>query len=151
MFYRSQIFENLSQSHYYARDAWTMSKWYSRNGGKKVDQIRVWKNTDKHFDARINYYHGRGTKEGKVIRGITLKVIKTWMAPKVNQKLTRPYTSGLWWNLFFYFLWFSGAPKRIRTSGLCLRRAALYPAELWVPECSIACRKHTRNQKTPLT
>ena len=25
-----------------------------------------------------------------------------------------------------------GAPKRIRTSGLCLRRAALYPAELWV-------------------
>ena len=26
----------------------------------------------------------------------------------------------------------TGAPKRIRTSGLCLRRAALYPAELWV-------------------
>jgi hypothetical protein len=26
----------------------------------------------------------------------------------------------------------NGAPKRIRTSGLCLRRAALYPAELWV-------------------
>ena len=46
---------------------------------KKVDQIRVWKNTDKHFDARINYYHSRGTKEGKVIRGITLKLIKTWM------------------------------------------------------------------------
>ena len=44
---------------------------------KKVDQIRVWKNTDKHFDARINYYHSRGTKEGKVIRGITLKLIKT--------------------------------------------------------------------------
>ena len=27
-----------------------------------------------------------------------------------------------------------GAPKRIRTSDLCLRRAALYPAELWVRE-----------------
>ena len=27
----------------------------------------------------------------------------------------------------------AGAPKRIRTSDLCLRRAALYPAELWVP------------------
>ena len=26
----------------------------------------------------------------------------------------------------------SGAPERIRTSGLCLRRAALYPAELQV-------------------
>ena len=26
-----------------------------------------------------------------------------------------------------------GAPERIRTSGLCLRRAALYPAELQVP------------------
>ena len=26
----------------------------------------------------------------------------------------------------------SGAPERIRTSGLCLRRAALYPAELRV-------------------
>ena len=26
-----------------------------------------------------------------------------------------------------------GAPERIRTSGLCLRRAALYPAELRVP------------------
>ena len=28
---------------------------------------------------------------------------------------------------------FIGAPERIRTSGLCLRRAALYPAELRVP------------------
>ena len=27
----------------------------------------------------------------------------------------------------------AGAPERIRTSGLCLRRAALYPAELRVP------------------
>ncbi len=27
----------------------------------------------------------------------------------------------------------TGAPERIRTSGLCLRRAALYPAELRVP------------------
>ena len=26
-----------------------------------------------------------------------------------------------------------GAPSRIRTCDLCLRRAALYPAELWVP------------------
>ena len=29
-----------------------------------------------------------------------------------------------------------GAPERIRTSGLCLRRAALYPAELRVPGAS---------------
>jgi hypothetical protein len=27
----------------------------------------------------------------------------------------------------------NGALERIRTSDLCLRRAALYPAELWVP------------------
>jgi hypothetical protein len=26
----------------------------------------------------------------------------------------------------------AGAPNRIRTCDLCLRRAALYPAELWV-------------------
>ena len=26
----------------------------------------------------------------------------------------------------------NGAPKWIRTTGLCLRRATLYPAELWV-------------------
>ena len=30
-----------------------------------------------------------------------------------------------------------GAPERIRTSGLCLRRAALYPAELRVPDLFI--------------
>jgi hypothetical protein len=29
-------------------------------------------------------------------------------------------------------IWVSGAPERIRTSDLCLRRAALYPAELRV-------------------
>ena len=29
-----------------------------------------------------------------------------------------------------------GAPDGIRTSGLCLRRAALYPAELRVPDGS---------------
>src|SRR6476620_4389472 len=31
-----------------------------------------------------------------------------------------------------------GAPKRIRTSDLCLRRAALYPAELWVRRADLA-------------
>ncbi len=34
-----------------------------------------------------------------------------------------------WW----CFPWKAGAPDWIRTSGLCLRRAALYPAELRVP------------------
>ena len=29
-----------------------------------------------------------------------------------------------------------GAPNKIRTCGLCLRRAALYPAELWMHLCS---------------
>ena len=33
----------------------------------------------------------------------------------------------------------SGAPERIRTSGLCLRRAALYPAELRVPARLYSC------------
>ena len=32
-----------------------------------------------------------------------------------------------------------GAPSRIRTCGLCLRRAALYPAELWVLTVSQCC------------
>ena len=34
------------------------------------------------------------------------------------------------------FLGAFGAPSRIRTCDLCLRRAALYPAELWVPRAS---------------
>ena len=38
-----------------------------------------------------------------------------------------------------------GAPKRIRTSGLCLRRAALYPAELWVRKPSLS-RRGARGQ-----
>ena len=33
---------------------------------------------------------------------------------------------------FFDFQGKSGAPSTIRTCGLCLRRATLYPAELWV-------------------
>jgi hypothetical protein len=32
----------------------------------------------------------------------------------------------------------NGAPDRIRTCDLCLRRAALYPAELRVPDASLA-------------
>ena len=40
----------------------------------------------------------------------------------------------------------NGAPERIRTSGLCLRRAALYPAELRVPvRCGIAAGLKARN------
>ena len=42
---------------------------------KKTDIARVWVNKPKKLDVRIAYYHGRGTKEGKVIRGVTLKLI----------------------------------------------------------------------------
>jgi hypothetical protein len=42
---------------------------------KQEDQVRIWRNDSKYFDARITYYHGRGTKEGKVVRGITLEVV----------------------------------------------------------------------------
>ena len=42
-----------------------------------------------------------------------------------------------------------GAPMRIRTSDLCLRRAALYPAELWVPKCDISLSKRHDNRKSP--
>ena len=40
----------------------------------------------------------------------------------------------------------SGGPKRIRTSGLCLRRAALYPAELWDHARSVVWRMARRVQ-----
>ena len=43
-----------------------------------------------------------------------------------------------------YVIDFIGAPERIRTSGLCLRRAALYPAELRVP-----ARLTNRNRSGP--
>ena len=36
-------------------------------------------------------------------------------------------------HLRFHLLFGSGAPDRIRTCDLCLRRAALYPTELRVP------------------
>ncbi len=42
---------------------------------KHDDQVRIWRNDSKYFDARITYYHGRGTKEGKVVRGITLEIV----------------------------------------------------------------------------
>ena len=42
---------------------------------KQEGQVRIWRNDSKYFDARITYYHGRGTKEGKVVRGITLEVV----------------------------------------------------------------------------
>src|SRR5690606_33899948 len=38
--------------------------------------------------------------------------------------------------LQFSLLFENGAPDRIRTCDLCLRRAALYPAELRVPEAA---------------
>src|SRR5206468_1275907 len=41
----------------------------------------------------------------------------------------------------------AGAPERIRTCDLCLRRAALYPAELRVPFACIA-RRHGAPQTT---
>ena len=40
----------------------------------------------------------------------------------------------------------TGGPKRIRTSGLCLRRAALYPAELWDHRRSVVWRMARRVQ-----
>ena len=42
---------------------------------KQDDQVRIWRNDSKYFDARITYYHGRGRKEGKVVSGITLEVV----------------------------------------------------------------------------
>lgn len=41
-----------------------------------------------------------------------------------------------------------GAPDRIRTCDLCLRRAALYPAELRVPKQGerLAARRHLRQR-----
>jgi hypothetical protein len=41
-----------------------------------------------------------------------------------------------------------GAPDRIRTCGLCLRRAALYPAELQVPVSAILISRDARNRKS---
>ena len=44
-----------------------------------------------------------------------------------------------------------GAPERIRTSGLCLRRAALYPAELMVRKPTrAAITRHLRQSISPL-
>jgi hypothetical protein len=45
--------------------------------------------------------------------------------------------AGVWWDTRgargkFVVLYVNGAPERIRTSDLCLRRATLYPAELRV-------------------
>ena len=41
---------------------------------------------------------------------------------------------------------FFGAPRRIRTFDLCLRRALLYPAELWKPIWSRWRESDPRNQ-----
>ena len=42
-----------------------------------------------------------------------------------------------------------GPPERIRTSDLCLRRAALYPAELRAVQCGLACHVTSRLARTP--
>jgi hypothetical protein len=45
----------------------------------------------------------------------------------------------------------SGAPSTIRTCDLCLRRATLYPAELWVPAALIADGQAGFNDKPAAT
>ncbi len=47
--------------------------------------------------------------------------------------------------------WSDGAPDRIRTCDLCLRRAALYPAELRAPTGSLNYRFRTPNGSYRMT
>src|SRR3546814_1531678 len=49
-----------------------------------------------------------------------------------QRKFSLLFGNGPATNHGFPHFWRYGAPERIRTSGLCLRRAALYPAELRV-------------------
>lgn len=49
-----------------------VTQFFSR---KNADTARIWSNTPSRLDIRIVYYHGRGTTEGKVVRGVTLKII----------------------------------------------------------------------------
>ena len=50
----------------------------------------------------------------------------------------------------YFSLMISGAPERIRTSDLCLRRAALYPAELRVRRAAFAA-SGTSNEPLAVT
>jgi hypothetical protein len=40
---------------------------------KHVEKVRIWRNDERCADVRINYYHGRGRAEGKVIAGIVVR------------------------------------------------------------------------------
>jgi hypothetical protein len=40
---------------------------------KQVDWVRIWRNDARCADVRINYYHGRGRSEGKVVAGIVVQ------------------------------------------------------------------------------
>src|SRR3546814_4494847 len=65
-----------------------------------------------------------------------------------QRKFSLLFGNGPATNRGFPHFWRYGAPERIRTSGLCLRRAALYPAELRVldrprPPGSTRSEEHT--------
>ena len=40
---------------------------------KQVNDVRIWRNDDQTADVRINYYHGRGRSEGRVIAGVVVR------------------------------------------------------------------------------
>ncbi len=59
-------------------------------------------------------------KERITVRGPVVSLVQALCSPDANCLPVRTSME-------------NGAPDRIRTCGLCLRRAALYPAELRVP------------------
>ena len=81
------------------------------------------------------YRHGRFHRSGFPARGCQPENIGPESSRFLSPRLpgTYPNNTGRQQNSR-QVIDMSGAPKRIRTSDLCLRRAALYPAELWVPE-----------------
>jgi hypothetical protein len=42
---------------------------------KRVRQVRIWQNNANSADVRINYYHGRGSSEGKVVAGVCIRKV----------------------------------------------------------------------------
>ena len=70
------------------------------------------------------------------LRGVlgALSALKVAHTEQLPQKVQAIQRHSLDKHLFYTIKVVSGAPERIRTSGLCLRRAALYPAELRVQQ-----------------
>ena len=62
-----------------------INKFFNR---KQTDAVRIWTNTSKIFDVRIRYYHARGRKEGKVVSGVTLQMVKFSTSSLVKNKNT---------------------------------------------------------------